>query len=135
MHFITFTTGSVVYKQIQAIQRPSRDFNLHIYTGLKGPGRVFVTYHADRWSETPSHLQLVMFHHIGQQLPPVVAIRDGNGGDRRESQILDRTLEKNMRYAMSVIGQDLTDIVQYVLYQSLTLSLRKSFSPRSSRPL
>lgn len=51
-------------------------------------------HHANGRTQTSSHLHVVVFQDVGQQLPPVVASRNGNGGDRGESQILHRTSQK-----------------------------------------
>lgn len=39
------------------------------------------TYHAHGGSQASGHLHLVVFHYVGQHLPPLIAIRDSNGGD------------------------------------------------------
>lgn len=58
--------------------------------------RPFATYQADGRAKASSHLYLVVFHHVGQHLPPVIAIRDGNGGDRGKPQVLqDVSQNKN----------------------------------------
>lgn len=49
------------------------------------------THHADGGAQASCHLHLVVFHHVGQQLPPLVAVRDGNGGDGGKPQVLQDT--------------------------------------------
>lgn len=84
------------------------------------------THQPNRGPKPPRHLHLVVFHNIGQHLPPVVAIRDGKGGDRGKSQILERPLQTNRwpkRLDVSCIA------CGPVIYNNVHISYKVSLCP------
>lgn len=62
-------------------------------------------HHANGRAQASSHLHLVVFHDVDQHLPPVVAVGDGNGGDRRKPQILHDMLH-HLNFFLNPWGQN-----------------------------
>lgn len=53
------------------------------------------THHAHGGPKASCHLHMVVFHDVGQQLPPLVAVRDCNGGDGGKPQVLHYTSQND----------------------------------------
>lgn len=55
------------------------------------------THHAQGRTQASSELHLVVFHDVGQQLPPIVALGDSDGCDRGKPQVLQENVTDRWR--------------------------------------